>query len=189
MTAQPATGARRVDPDRRDRIVQACLEVIAADGVAGTSHRKVAALAGVPLGSMTYHFFGMEDLLRQAFSRFADEQADRFEQRMTGAGTRAEAATAVIGMLNDPVGSDELVLTQELYTLAARQPVFRAITHAWMGRSRAALERHVDARTARLLDALIEGLTLHRALDTEPADPTVAADAVRRIISGEQEGR
>jgi DNA-binding transcriptional regulator YbjK len=51
-----------------------------------------------------------------------------------------------------------------------------------MARSRAALERHFDPGTARMIDALIEGLTIHRALDTEPQDPAIAAEAVRRIL-------
>jgi len=49
----PTERRRRKDPGRRDRIIDACLEVIAEHGVAGTSHRRVAAAAGVPLGSMT----------------------------------------------------------------------------------------------------------------------------------------
>ena len=74
----------------------------------------------------------------------------------------------------------ELVLTQELYTLAARDASFRDITNAWMGRSRAALERHFDPTTARMLDALIEGLTLHRALDTESQGDHVVRTAIAR---------
>lgn len=60
---------RRFDPERRDRIIEATLDLISAEGVAGTSHRKVAAVADVPLGSMTYHFAGMDDLLHEAFTR------------------------------------------------------------------------------------------------------------------------
>ena len=43
-----APAVRRHDPHRRSRIVDACLDVIAAHGVAGTSHRRVAAAADVP---------------------------------------------------------------------------------------------------------------------------------------------
>jgi DNA-binding transcriptional regulator YbjK len=50
-----------------------------------------------------------------------------------------------------------------------------------MGRSRAALERHFDPTTARMLDALIEGLTLHRALDTESQDDALVRIAIARI--------
>ena len=67
---QQTEGVRRNDPGRRDRIIDACLDVIAEVGVAGTSHRRVADAAGVPLGSMTYHFTGMNELLHEAFTRF-----------------------------------------------------------------------------------------------------------------------
>lgn len=175
--------ARRHDPGRRERIIAACLDVIAEDGLAGTSHRRVAAAADVPLGSMTYHFAGIDELLHEALSRFANSVAERFEQRMTAASDLAEAKQAVAALITaDVLGTDrDLVLTQELYTLAARNPAFRYLTDTWRRSSRAALERHFDPVTARLLDALIEGLTLHRALDTEPHDADVAREAVDRV--------
>ena len=78
MSASPAaTTQRRYDPGRRDRIINACLDVIAETGVAGTSHRKVAEAADVPLGSMTYHFSGMNELLHEAFSRFAGTASEQ----------------------------------------------------------------------------------------------------------------
>src|SRR5580698_9922844 len=57
---------RRFDPDRRMRIAAAALEVVAKWGVEGLTHRRVAAAAGVPLGSMTYHFSSLEQVLRVA---------------------------------------------------------------------------------------------------------------------------
>lgn len=172
---------RRVDPSRRDRIVEATLEVIAAAGVAGTSHRKVAAAADVPLGSMTYHFAGMDELLREAFTRFADGAADGFDARMAGARTVADALQVVAESIVDGAAQDDLVLTYELYTLAAREPGYRALTERWMARTRAALEQHLDPLTARLLDALIEGLSIHRALDRDPAGSAHIVEAIRRI--------
>jgi DNA-binding transcriptional regulator YbjK len=175
--------ARRHDPDRRERIIEACLDVIATEGVGGTSHRKVAAVADVPLGSMTYHFSGMNELLREALNRFGREVSDRFERRIAAATGPQEAAQAVLAIIAEdtPADARELVLTQELYTLAARDPSYRDITSAWMARSRAALERHFDPVTARLLGALIEGLSLHRALASEPSDTSVVAEAIERI--------
>lgn len=174
---------RRYDPNRRDRIIDACLDVIAEVGVAGTSHRKVADAADVPLGSMTYHFTGMNELLHEALTRFSVAFSERFAARMAAADDRAAAVASIVEAVESDILNDqrELVLTQELYTLAARDASFRDITNAWMGRSRAALERHFDPTTARMLDALIEGLTLHRALDNEPQDDAVVRTAVARI--------
>ncbi|GGC85720.1 TetR family transcriptional regulator [Tersicoccus solisilvae] len=177
--------ARRPDPGRRDHIIDACLDVIAADGVAGTSHRRVAAAADVPLGSMTYHFDGMDDLLRAAFTRFSVTVATRFQQRMDAATTPAQARRAVVDLIVRDVFADrrDLVLTLELYTLAARRPDFRQLTDAWMSRSRAALGRHFTPETTRRLDALIEGLTIHRALGAGPDEASVVAAVAR--LTGE----
>lgn len=179
-----AVRTRRHDPERRDHIIDACLTVIADRGLAGTSHRRVAALADVPLGSMTYHFTGMDDLLHEAFIRFIDEVATRFEARMDAATTPEEAERAVVAIIDQDVLAShrELVLSHELYTLAARDPSYRGLTDSWMRRSRRALERRFDPLTARLLDALIEGLTIHRALATETRGTEEIREAVARIV-------
>lgn len=174
---------RRTDPDRRDRIIDACLEVIAEHGVAGASHRRVAASADVPLGSMTYHFAGMDDLLHEAFGRFADEQAHSLETLLEGASS-AEAVLAAFAdwtEANGQAGGRSLVLTHELYTLAARRPEFRDLTTRWMTRTRAALAPWFDERTAVLLDAMSEGLTIHRALHTSPEESAQARAAFQRL--------
>lgn len=182
-TVERVAVSGRTDPNRRDRIIDATLAVIAAHGVAGTSHRKVAAAAGVPLGSTTYYFAGMDDLLREAFSRFAERGADDFDARMAQAHTPADALEVVTGSIigDTDGGSDDLVLTYELYTLAARHTAFQDITERWMARTRTAFEKHFDPLTARLLDALMEGLGVHHALDRDPADAALVVEGIRRI--------
>ncbi len=181
-----AGSTRRTDPDRRDRIIDAALEVIAADGVSGTTHRRIAARADVPLGSMTYHFDSMDQILREAFGRFATTFSQRFEDRLSTALSHEQAIEAVVAIIHEdaPRRSDEVIIMHELYTLAARDPEYRTITRDWMVASRRALELHFDVRTARELDALIEGLSIHHALDTEPHPVGLTRDAVNRIAAG-----
>jgi DNA-binding transcriptional regulator YbjK len=177
---------RRTDPGRRDRIVDTAIELVAEVGVAGVSHRRIADRADVPLGSMTYHFAGMDELLHEAFTRFAEGVAARFEAVLGAAATPEEAVTAVIDLVHDlsrPDGDPERVVTYELYTLAARDPRYRAITTAWMRRSRVELERHFAPDVARELDALIEGLALHRSLDEAPGDRAATEAAVRKVVA------
>ena len=185
MAISAATAQRRYDPGRRDRIINACLDVIAQNGVAGTSHRKVAEAADVPLGSMTYHFAGMHDLLHEAFSRYALAASEQFAARMAAAHDVDSARQAIADAISDNAhGSQrDLVLTQELYTLAAREPAFRDITHAWMARSRQTLEPFFDPTTARILDALVEGLSIHRALDNEPQDDAIVTAAIEVLTA------
>lgn len=183
---QPTSGSRlgrRNDPERREKIIQACLQVIAEAGVTGTSHRKVAAQAGVPLGAMTYYFDGMQDLLHSAFSELATRVSDDFERLMDTATDKQSACEKVYERILQASSGydDELVLSHELYTLATREPAFRTITSEWMRRSRVSLERHFDPLTARLLDATIEGVTIHRALDAQPRDPEEIRAAIARV--------
>jgi DNA-binding transcriptional regulator YbjK len=176
---------RRHDPGRRDRLIDAALTVIAARGVAGTTHREIARVADVPLGSMTYHFRGLDDILVEAFTRHADAVADGFDQRLAAAADRDAAVEAVISLVSDalPGPGRDLVLSVELYVAAARNSALKAVTQAWMQRSRQALQRHFDPVTARELDALIEGLVLHSALSTEPMSPGQVRHAILRLLS------
>ncbi|KES07124.1 TetR family transcriptional regulator [Streptomyces toyocaensis] len=178
-----ATG--HTDPHRRDRILAATLDLIAEEGVAGVSHRKIAARAQVPLGSMTYHFTGIDEVLLEAFTGHADHVVTVFERYLADATTpdqAREAVTDLIHTLSDAPGRD-LILTQELYTLAARHEPYRALCRRWMRRSRDLLERHFPPPTARRLDAFIEGLTLHRALDDDPPDRDLTREAVLRLTA------
>ncbi|MEV7805614.1 TetR family transcriptional regulator [Microbispora sp. NPDC088329] len=175
---------RRHDPGRRDRLIDAALTVIADRGVAGTTHREIARVADVPLGSMTYHFTSLEEVLAEAFTRHAESVARVFDERMRAAHDREAAVEAVIALVSDDLlGSQrDLILAVELYLAAAREPALRAVTQAWMARSRRALERHFDATTARELDALIEGLVLHSALSTDPMTPAQIRHAIHRYL-------
>jgi DNA-binding transcriptional regulator YbjK len=153
---------RRTDPGRRDRIIDVALDVIAERGVEGCSHRTVAAAAAVPLGSMTYHFRNMDELLSEAFTRFSESIAGVFDARMKAATTRSEAVDAVVAHIHQDLQLThrDFVLLYELASLAARRPEFRPITKNWMRASRRSLERHFEPTTARFVDAYLEGVVL-----------------------------
>lgn len=134
--------------------------------MAGTSHRKVAALAEVPLGSLTYHFSGMDELCEAAFTRFAREVGERFAARLAGERAGAKLVAALVELVHEDAldSRRSLLLSTELYALAARDARFRKITQGWLETSARAPERHMDAATAHQLDAPIEGISIHRAL-------------------------
>jgi TetR/AcrR family transcriptional regulator, regulator of biofilm formation and stress response len=186
VTAAADTGrrVRRFDPDRKDRIVDAALVVMSRHGVAGTTHRLVAAEADVPLGSLTYHFTSLDDLRERAWQRLSEQLSERYERHFVGVTTRAEFVDAVTSLVHDDAGgdTDDWAVAYELYLAALRDPALREVTERWMGASRAVLGRFVDAATARGLDALVEGLVMHKILSTAPVSRAGTRTLVDRMV-------
>lgn len=180
----PETPKRRHDPERRQRIIEAALEVIATEGVAGASHRRIAEAADVPLGSMTYHFNGMQELLVEAFSMFTGAVAASYIERLQAASDLESAQEAVVDIICGKVwvSRRNMLLTHELYAYAARNEALQQVQRDWMARSRKALERHFNARTARALDAFIEGAIIHNAASSSLLS-TAEVRAIVRLIS------
>lgn len=54
----------------REQILRATLEIIAAHGLSGVSHRAIAARADVRLSLTSYHFGSLEELLEAAFDTY-----------------------------------------------------------------------------------------------------------------------
>ena len=175
---------RRHDPQRKDRIVDAAIGVIAEHGVAGTTHRRIAAAADVPLGSLTYHFTGLDDVLAHAFRRHAEAMSVVYAAHFDGVRTREQLVDAVTDLVHGDAGADprDWAVAYELYLAALRDPALRGITESWMRTSRAVLERFVDPGTARGVDALIEGLVMHKTLSTAPVSRAQTREIVGRLI-------
>ncbi len=176
--------SRRFDPNRRDRIIDAVLEVVADNGVAGTSFRKIAAQADVPLGSMTYHFSGMQELLATGFERFIIQSLARLEDRLRPARDHHDAVEVVLTIIHEDATADpprHLAVSRELQALVIREPAFRGIANEWVEGSAKILKRYFDPLTAEILEILMDGLTLRRGIVSMGAE-TLAADTVARVI-------
>ncbi len=178
------------DPGRRDRIIDAALDVIAEHGVTGATQRRIAEAAGVSLGSMTYYFEGRQQLLVEAFTRLAESMSVRYRELLEAARTTEEARAAVVELICGPeYGTPrELVLIYELYAFAARDPALQEVTRSWMRASRTSLGRHFDPRTARGLDGLVEGLSIHHHMDAEPLSREDVAAIVAAVSAGTASG-
>ena len=123
-----ANARRRRDPEaRRREIVAAAAELIVEVGADGITHRKVAARAGVPLGSTTQHFDTLDDLRSAALRELADEVDARLDgvrialaERGT---TPAVIADLIAGGLDDAraVKADRAVVTAAVHDPRLRE--------------------------------------------------------------------
>ncbi|GHA70759.1 TetR family transcriptional regulator [Streptomyces tendae] len=178
------------DPQRRERILDAALDVIAEHGAIKVTFRRIAEAAEVPLGSLTYYFDDMQDLLTSAFTRLAESVSSRYGALLAAARTPEEAREAVVEIICGKVWGTErnLLLSYELYAFAARNPEVREVMWSWMRASRESLARHFDPLTARALDALVEGFSIHNSVDPRSTDRAEVAAVVDAIANRRAHG-
>lgn len=182
--------ARRHDPDRRQRIIDAAIRVVGRSGIAGLSHRTVAAEADVPLGSTTYHFTTLDELLvaalRQANEGFARVVAAHGGLRDPDTDLAAELARLMGAWLAGERTGVEL--EYELYLAALRRPALRPVAAEWCACLTRQLSRHTDPVTARALVALMDGICLQVLLTGTPYDEEYARDVLGRVIAPGRDG-
>jgi len=178
----------------RDRLVHAALHVIGTHGVAGLTNRRVAAEAGVSLGSLTYHFATQTDLLRECLLVFVRDEAVRIttvaDSLATSVTSMADAAAAAERALTEIALGPEEIGVLEVYLQSARDPglreavatCFAAYDHA--ARSILGMLAVPDAdRLAPQVVALVLGTQVRR-LATGAADAGGIAGGLLRLISG-----
>ncbi|GAB2995396.1 TetR family transcriptional regulator [Amycolatopsis acidiphila] len=188
MTTNGTTGRRRGpnDPERRIRIARAAIQVVAERGIDGLTHRAVAAAAGVPLGSTTYHFATLDDLLEVALHEAAANNVRVLREWEENLPPDTDFAAALSELVMSYLHEQypQTVVEYDLYVAALRRPRLRAATAAWDAALTQLFGSRTDALTGRLLAGLFCGLVLQAVLaDPRPSAAQVEA-LVRRAIAG-----
>ncbi|MBP5940375.1 TetR/AcrR family transcriptional regulator [Streptomyces acidiscabies] len=177
---------RRYDPERRQRIIDAALRVVRQKGLDGLSHRTVAAEADVPLGSTTYHFATLDELmvaaLRQANERFGEMLAGEVELWESGSDLAGGLARLLGEWLQGDLGRVEL--EYELYLAALRRPALKVVAGEWAESAGELLARRTDEVTARGVVALVDGICLQVLLTGVGYDEGAAREVLGRVIGG-----
>ncbi|MEY9990442.1 DNA-binding transcriptional regulator YbjK [Streptomyces sp. V4I8] len=175
---------RRYDPERRQRIIDAAIRVVGEKGIAGLSHRTVAAEADVPLGSTTYHFKTLDDLLVAALRQANEGFAKVIASRGALEDPHTDLAAELAGWMGEWLAGDRtgVELEYELYLAALRRPALRPVAAEWAQDLADRLSRRTDAVTARALVALMDGICLQVLLTEVPYDEGYARDVLRRVM-------
>lgn len=180
-------------PSVRDRILAAALHIVGTEGVPALTNRRIAAEAGVSLGSVTYHFATQPDLLRAALVGFVAEETVRLRdiaESYRANGLSVEDAAAITEQVaRDLAFSAERIAPFELYIQAGRDPELRgAATECFAAYDDltvtilTALDIPQPQALAPTLVATIAGLQLRR-LATGDGGQDIAV-AVLQLIRG-----
>lgn len=190
----PETIDRRRAPETRERILRATLALLAEEGTAALSNRRIAAAADVSLGSLTYHFPSQASLLRESLLLYVGEEVERLEavaaMLRERAPSPAEVAADVEALIGRPSGGPGPLAELELHLQAARDPELQeasarcfAAYEALAASALGTLGVTDPARHASAFVALIVGLGVRR-LGTGAADTEAVTEALLTLLRG-----
>ncbi|MFE3326270.1 TetR/AcrR family transcriptional regulator [Streptomyces sp. NPDC059176] len=177
--------ARRYDPERRQRIIDAALRVVGRSGIGGLSHRTVAAEADVPLGSTTYHFASLDELLVAALQQANEGFGAALRESGALADPEGDVARELARLMGEWLGGERtgVELEYELYLAALRRPALRPVAAEWTDGVTEDLARRTDPKTARALVALMDGICLQTLLTGSPYDEANAREMLTRVLA------
>lgn len=179
------------NPQRRDRLADAAIEVLAVHGARGLTHRAVDAEAGVPPGTTSRYFRTREALVMAVVDRAAtlqyaemDQAADRLGP--LGPEQLADELVALVRRALTEHPSRQLAML-ELFLEGTRRPELRArLTEASagmtevIGRVHRAAGIEVGPKEEQLLLVFFTGLVF--TLLTRPVEAADAEDLVRSAV-------
>lgn len=194
QSSRPDDRGRESGPTRQ-RLLRAAAELIAELGWGRVTTRAIAERAGLPHGTVSYHFRGKQELLSEAAVTTVERAFSREELQQLGSVAdvlRVTAARVTDLDAVDPVLSD---LAQEVMLEARRDRALRDSMAAMAREFRRLLAELVRAEQERgaiagdappsglatLIVAAGDGLFLNAVLDPE-LDVAEALDALRTLL-------
>jgi DNA-binding transcriptional regulator YbjK len=189
------TYTSRVRP-RRERLLEVTIELIAREGIDAVTHRRVAEIAQVPLGSTTYYFASREEMLVEALKTFGRQEIAAIRARLADLPARRPSRRRYVEDLVDfmvPQLGNEQWRTLAQYTLlceAARRPELEPLAREWNQAWWAVLEELFQALKvpdpgleARMLLAMLDGFLLEQLAAPDPDFVSgVLRPALRRVF-------
>lgn len=148
-----------------DRLLDAVVDLLVADGYEGISIRRVATAAGVSIGAVQHHYATKDALLAAAMQRVSDHFQQRLEGRV-GPGTAPAAALRAVaeGLLGAEEGD-------------------RAGIVVWITRLARAAVHEPTAQLHRRDWAQVEDLLAHLVVAARPDRAGAARDDAAALLA------
>lgn len=191
MSPQQARGH-----EKRALIARAAADIAAEHGFAAVSHRRVAARAGVPLGSTTYYFASLDELLGVAADTLCADWLAAARAALDDASKRrgserepTVSAAHLLVRIVLPDDDDASVLNYyEQLLAAARHPAVAAALRSFRPGLESMLADAlalfgVDAVGPRLVLAVIDGAAVGAVSEGRPHVASIARDSVASILT------
>ncbi|OBF26400.1 hypothetical protein [Mycobacterium sp. ACS4331] len=176
----------RSEPTRA-ALRQAALDVACEYGVKGVTHRRVAAAASLALGSASYHYENIDELMFEAFASWVQRQSDRFVPAFRAAEDEDTLVAAILNLLSVLYGDEkDRILLFEVYAHSVRDAAYHKLVQNWSVSTRAELTRLYSSDMAQRLEATWEGIGVQLVLGGSVASEKDAEPLLRLVLSQEK---
>ena len=181
---------------RSEEILDAAATLLALDGYAQLSTRKIAARAGIRPGNLQYYYRTKQDVVRALLDRYLAESMRAIERRVAASTGTPEARlrSGIEGILADQQVGRSCELFREIWALAARDRAVARAVRDFYARYRDGVAQALLAvnpalgaaradRRAALVVAMLEGLTVFRfGRRADLEDPALARELPRLVL-------
>lgn len=193
--------ARAQGRDARAALLDAAARVFAQRGFREASVDEVAAQAGFSKGAVYWHFETKDDLFFALLEERVDPPIEEMVELLHSAPPEQDMAPEASRRFLEFLARERqtILLEQEYWMLAARDPELRARLAARDARLRSALAKALDARAAHLgapafktpseevataFLALINGLTLTKLVDPDAVPDHLLGEMFALVYAG-----
>jgi TetR/AcrR family transcriptional regulator, transcriptional repressor of bet genes len=189
-----------MEPIRREQICSAAATVIAREGFAGTTLRKVADEAGVSTGMLNHYFSNRQDLLTQTLIFVSERAQNRMREAIADLPPGWSRLRALLdeALVDDFIANETWRVWINAYGEAVHLPELRhtieARLQSWYQILDHALEGLVPADAPGAipwswrLDAALNGLAIQALTSEAPLDSRKVRDEVIRLLFPDAEG-
>lgn len=183
-----------MEPIRREQICRGAATVIAREGFAGTTLRKVAEEAGVSTGMLNHYFSNRQELLTQTLIFVSERTQAKARAAMGDLPPGRERLRALLdGALPTEVATNEswrvwINAYGEAVHLPELRHTIEARLQSWYPILDHALEGLVPAESTNQLpwswrfDAILNGLAIQALASEAPLGPEEVRDEVIRML-------
>lgn len=173
-------GRRAKGHRRRQALLEATLQVVERDGVAGVSHRSVTREAGLPSSAATYYFDSIDSLLEAAL--LWAEEANTEPLRLIAAAPDPQAALARWLVEDCITHGDRVIAEYELFLLAARRPALAKAATRWIEELSALVSGWTDdPGSVRAVCGYVDGLLLQALVTREVPTAAELEGTIRKL--------
>jgi TetR/AcrR family transcriptional regulator, regulator of biofilm formation and stress response len=173
-------GRRAKGQRRRQALLEATLQVVERDGVAGVSHRSVTRQAGLPSSAATYYFDSIDSLLEAAL--LWAEEANTEPLRLIAAAPDPQAALARWLVEDCITHRDRVIAEYELFLLAARRPALAKAATRWIEELSALVSDWTDdPGSVRAVCGYVDGLLLQALVTREVPTAAELESTIRKL--------